>query len=106
MIFIPNTIILLVVRTSLEYKSKIEIIPRHRGAPSRPAVAILTSQLTTTTMPRIPILVPLFTLALALGAHAHDNGMDMSMDGAMSLAEGNMLPYFHFTKGDMLWFLG
>ncbi|TCD60464.1 hypothetical protein EIP91_010040 [Steccherinum ochraceum] len=37
---------------------------------------------------------------------AHDNGMDMSMDGAMSLTAGNMLTYFHFTPGDNLWFLG
>ncbi|OBZ74630.1 Ferric reductase transmembrane component 3 [Grifola frondosa] len=37
---------------------------------------------------------------------AHDNGMDMTMDGAMSLAEGQMLPYLHFTPGDNLWFLG
>jgi solute carrier family 31 (copper transporter), member 1 len=36
----------------------------------------------------------------------HENGMDMSMDGAMSLAEGQMLPYLHFTAGDNLWFLG
>ncbi|KAG6331588.1 hypothetical protein ID866_7503 [Astraeus odoratus] len=35
-----------------------------------------------------------------------DNGMDMSMDGPMSLAIGNMLPYLHFTLGDTLWFLG
>ncbi|TFK50650.1 hypothetical protein OE88DRAFT_1608039, partial [Heliocybe sulcata] len=34
------------------------------------------------------------------------NGMDMSMDGAMSLAEGQMLPYLHFTPGDVLWFDG
>ncbi|TDL19805.1 hypothetical protein BD410DRAFT_815816 [Rickenella mellea] len=39
-------------------------------------------------------------------AFAHDNGMDMSMDGPMSLAEGHMTPYLHFTPGDMLWFLG
>ena len=43
---------------------------------------------------------------LASLAVAHDNGMDMSMDGAMSLEEGQMLPYLHFTKGDMLWFMG
>jgi solute carrier family 31 (copper transporter), member 1 len=34
------------------------------------------------------------------------NGMDMSMDGAMSLASGSMIPYLHFTPGDTLWFLG
>ncbi|OCH86241.1 CTR copper uptake transporter [Obba rivulosa] len=37
---------------------------------------------------------------------AVSNGMDMSMDGSMSLAVGEMLPYLHFTPGDMLWFLG
>ena len=49
------------------------------------------------------ILVTLLFASLAL---AHDNGMDMSMDGAMSLTMGQMLPYLHFTKGDMLWFAG
>lgn len=37
---------------------------------------------------------------------AHDNGMDMTMDGAMSLTAGQMLTYLHFTPGDNLWFLG
>ncbi|EPQ55533.1 hypothetical protein GLOTRDRAFT_138434 [Gloeophyllum trabeum ATCC 11539] len=47
-------------------------------------------------------------LALAAGVAAHDdmNGMDMSMDGAMSLASGQMLTYLHFTPGDILWFQG
>ncbi|KAI0691825.1 CTR copper uptake transporter [Cytidiella melzeri] len=44
------------------------------------------------------VLVPLVA--------AHDNGMDMSMDGAMDLDMGQMLTYLHFTPGDMLWFLG
>ncbi|KAI6042177.1 CTR copper uptake transporter [Pisolithus marmoratus] len=35
-----------------------------------------------------------------------DNGMNMTMDGSMELAMGHMLPYFHFTLGDTLWFLG
>ena len=29
-----------------------------------------------------------------------DNGMNMAMDGSMSLAVGNMLAYLHFTPGD------
>ncbi|THH16048.1 hypothetical protein EUX98_g9366 [Antrodiella citrinella] len=37
---------------------------------------------------------------------AHGNGMDMSMDDAMSLTTGRMLTYLHFTSGDNLWFLG
>jgi len=37
---------------------------------------------------------------------AHDNGMDMSMDGGMSMSMGNVLMYLHFTPGDNLWFLG
>ncbi|THH04360.1 hypothetical protein EW145_g5575 [Phellinidium pouzarii] len=37
---------------------------------------------------------------------AYDNGMDMSMDGAMPLAAGSMLTYLHFTPGDVLWFQG
>ncbi|KDQ49467.1 hypothetical protein JAAARDRAFT_42889 [Jaapia argillacea MUCL 33604] len=49
-------------------------------------------------------------LALALffrSSLAHSsNGMDSSMDGPMSLAQGNMLPYLHFTPGDTLWFQG
>ena len=39
-------------------------------------------------------------------ALADTNGMDMSMDGAMALASGNMLPYLHFTSGDNVLFLG
>lgn len=39
-------------------------------------------------------------------AFADTNGMDMSMDGAMSLSTGTMLPYLHFTLGDNVWFLG
>ncbi|KAH7920822.1 CTR copper uptake transporter [Leucogyrophana mollusca] len=37
---------------------------------------------------------------------AQTNGMDMSMDGPMDLATGNMVNYLHFTPGDNLWFLG
>jgi len=54
----------------------------------------------------------LFTLAVVFGASllpsacAVSNGMDMSMDGSMDLAVGEMLPYLHFTPGDLLWFLG
>ena len=54
-------------------------------------------------MATIPSILLLGLLPLAA---AHDNGMDMSMDGAMDLAMGQMLPYLHFTPGDMLWFLG
>lgn len=46
-------------------------------------------------------LILLFPLVLAV-----DNGMDMSMDGGMTLASGMMRPYLHFTPGDTLWFLG
>lgn len=49
------------------------------------------------------ILLPLGFAALVA---AHDNGMDMSMDGGMDLAMGQMLTYLHFTPGDMLWFMG
>ncbi|KAL5518441.1 hypothetical protein ACEPAH_123 [Sanghuangporus vaninii] len=51
------------------------------------------------------ILLSLFSTSLQL-VSAHDNGMDMSMDGSMNLASGNMLPYLHFTSGDILWFQG
>ena len=51
-------------------------------------------------------MLGLVVLAFLPLAFCHDNGMDMSMDGAMSLEEGQMLPYLHFTKGDMLWFMG
>lgn len=47
----------------------------------------------------------LYLLCLSRSCLA-DNGMDMSMDGGMSLAVGNMLSYLHFTPGDNLWFLG
>ncbi|EKM52897.1 uncharacterized protein PHACADRAFT_261579 [Phanerochaete carnosa HHB-10118-sp] len=45
-------------------------------------------------------------LVLAALVTAHDNGMDMTMDDGMVLAQGQMLPYLHFTPGDMLWFMG
>ncbi|KAF8956846.1 CTR copper uptake transporter [Flammula alnicola] len=52
----------------------------------------------------------LFTFAFFVGvlplAVLGDNGMDMSMDGAMSLAGASMTPYLHFKLGDTLWFLG
>lgn len=41
----------------------------------------------------------LYLLCLSRSCLA-DNGMDMSMDGGMSLAVGNMLSYLHFTPGD------
>lgn len=50
-------------------------------------------------------IVLAFSCFLSLVA-AHDNGMDMSMDGGMSLSMGNMIMYLHFTPGDNLWFLG
>ncbi|PCH42802.1 copper transporter [Wolfiporia cocos MD-104 SS10] len=37
---------------------------------------------------------------------AASNGMDMSTDDAMPLAQGEMLSYLHFTPGDILWFQG
>ncbi|KAJ7590896.1 CTR copper uptake transporter [Mycena floridula] len=39
-------------------------------------------------------------------ALADTNGMDMSMDGSMSLDAGTMITYLHFTTGDTLWFQG
>ncbi|KAF7797825.1 hypothetical protein EIP86_009031 [Pleurotus ostreatoroseus] len=57
---------------------------------------------------RLPLssLLSLFLLCLASRVNGADNGMDMSMDGAMALTMGQMLPYLHFTPGDMLWFMG
>lgn len=51
-------------------------------------------------------LLALLCVALIPLVNAASNGMDMSMDGAMNLAEGRMLTYLHFTPGDVLWFLG
>ena len=51
-------------------------------------------------------ILSILLLGLLPLAAAHDNGMDMSMDGAMDLVMGQMLPYLHFTPGDMLWFMG
>ena len=47
-----------------------------------------------------------FSGVLLVAAHSSTDGMDMSMDGSMSLASGNMVPYLHFTPGDVLWFQG
>ncbi|TBU40029.1 CTR copper uptake transporter [Dichomitus squalens] len=56
--------------------------------------------------PSFYLLALVAGVMLASGAYALDNGMDMSMDGAMSLASGSMLPYLHFRPGDILWFYG
>ena len=52
------------------------------------------------------ILFATLGAVLVPGVAAHSNGMDMSMDGAMDLAAGNMLMWFHFTPGNVLWFYG
>ncbi|CAL1697512.1 unnamed protein product [Somion occarium] len=53
------------------------------------------------------LIFTLLALALLHPISCSENGMDMSMDGAMSLTTGQMLPYLHFTPGgDTLWFLG
>ncbi|KAF8170759.1 CTR copper uptake transporter [Pholiota molesta] len=63
-------------------------------------------------MPHLSHLITLNAAFLLLSGairavRAADNGMDMSMDGSMSLAAGAMRPYLHFTfGGDTLWFLG
>ncbi|KAI0632591.1 CTR copper uptake transporter [Trametes polyzona] len=58
---------------------------------------------------RLTSLLSSFAAVLALLpslVKAHGNGMDMSMDGAMDLAMGQMLPYLHFTPGDIVLFFG
>ena len=58
---------------------------------------------------RHSVLFPLLAAVVASmlsSVRAHDNGMDMSMDGSMDLAEGQMLPYLHFTRGDIVLFYG
>ncbi|KAJ6528268.1 CTR copper uptake transporter [Mycena vulgaris] len=45
-------------------------------------------------------------LALPLLSYAADNGMDMSMDDGMTLAQGTMMTTLHFSRGDTLWFEG
>ncbi|KAI0820539.1 CTR copper uptake transporter [Trametes gibbosa] len=60
-------------------------------------------------MSRLPSLLATLAIVVALlspFASAHGNGMDMSMDGAMDLAAGQMLPYLHFTPGDIVLFYG
>ncbi|KAJ6566154.1 Ctr copper transporter family-domain-containing protein [Mycena capillaripes] len=54
----------------------------------------------------LPLLAALLLPILPLAAAAEVNGMDMSMDDGMSLAAGMMMPYLHFTRGDVLWFAG
>ncbi|KAJ7073236.1 CTR copper uptake transporter [Mycena belliarum] len=56
-------------------------------------------------------MVPATILALGLAlcaapARAAENGMDMSMDGGMSMAVGTMMTTLHFSLGDTLWFTG
>ncbi|KAJ7624356.1 CTR copper uptake transporter [Roridomyces roridus] len=52
-------------------------------------------------------LYTLIALAMPLLARADDvNGMDMTMDDGMTLANGTMMPQLHFILGDTLWFQG
>ncbi|OJT14549.1 hypothetical protein TRAPUB_8882 [Trametes pubescens] len=53
----------------------------------------------------MPLLATLLAV-LATSVKAHSNGMDMSMDGSMDLEAGQMLPYLHFTRGDIVLFYG
>jgi len=53
----------------------------------------------------LALLSLIFTLSFTCTL-AHDNGMDMSMDGGMSMSMGNMVSYLHITPGDNLWFFG
>jgi len=48
----------------------------------------------------------LLAFGLPLLARADENGMDMSMDDGMTLANGTMMTMLHFTLGDTLWFNG
>lgn len=52
------------------------------------------------------LLVLAFSLQFIPRYVSADNGMDMSMDGPMSLAGASMTPYLHFSHGDTIWFLG
>lgn len=69
---------------------------------SSPLVRVCLSRPITTMLSVLPLLF----LPLVAAQHNHGNGMDMSMDGPMDLAAGQMIPYFHFTPGDILWFQG
>jgi len=51
-------------------------------------------------------LLAVATLMLPFVRAQAANGMDMSMDDGMTLASGMMMPYLHFTRGDILWFNG
>ncbi|KAL0060940.1 hypothetical protein AAF712_012277 [Marasmius tenuissimus] len=62
----------------------------------------MMNDLSSTWRPLTIILV----CALFCTRTAADNGMDMDMDMPMPLASGNVLMYFHFTPGDILWFEG
>lgn len=69
--------------------------------------SLLTCVTTTATTMIMSVLYALVIISLHFGiVKADSNGMDMSMDGAMDLSSGSMLPYLHFTPGDNLWFLG
>jgi len=48
----------------------------------------------------------LLFLALPALALAAANGMDMTMDDGMTLANGTMMTTLHFSLGDTLWFTG
>jgi Ctr copper transporter family len=51
-------------------------------------------------------MIHLHSSLLAYVSASTTNGIDPSMDMPMNLASGRMIPYLHFTPGDVLWFQG
>ena len=53
----------------------------------------------------LPLLF-LLSITTYYASATDPNGIVPSMDMPMNLAQGNMLPYLHFTLGDILWLQG
>ena len=78
---------------------------RHLSPCFSPSTSLDMSSLHQRRISRV-VLALCTVIALSSRARAHSNGMDMSMDGAMDLSGGQMIPWLHFTPGDILWFYG
>lgn len=77
---------------------------RHRSVPSTVSCQLCAAM--SFRLSSLPPLLATLVVVLSTSVVAHDNGMDMSMDGSMDLAMGQMLPYLHFTPGDIVLFYG
>lgn len=68
-------------------------------------VDLLSTELASMSLLTTDAILPYFLWGLPSTVVAQNDGMDMGMDGSMSLASGIMKSYLHSTSSDVIWFL-